>query len=468
MNELLNNVEVDILVVGAGACGLTAAIVADQAGANVAIVEQAVSIGGNTALSSGSIPAAGTRLQRQKGIEDHAHIFEQDLQQMTASHDASEVASMLAHLSSQLIDWLTDEVGVKLTLIDAYKHVGHSITRLHGPPSRQGSQLLSDLAAETTRRGIPIAFETSLVDLIANDGAVVGAALIGRDQRVTTVTAAKTVLACNGFGASEALKATHISGSGNLLYFGAPSSDGTALRTATPLGAALGNMQAYQGHASVSTKLQSLVTWTVVERGGMIIDASGRRIGNETTGYSAFAAIEASGDAPFHLIFDAEICESVRQGQTDFGEIISMGASYCQDSFETLCHVIDVPPDESTRTLTNATSAARGDQTDEFGRLDWGKGPLRPPYHAIEISPALFHTQGGLRVNTQAQVLREDGSVICGLYAGGGAAVGISGKSGPEGYVSGNGLLSACGLGYVAGRHAANALLENYSDIRTT
>ena len=80
---------------------------------------------------------------------------------------------------------------------------------------------------------------------------------------------------------------------------------------------------------------------------------------------------------------------------------------------------------------------------------------LQPPFYAVRVVPGLFHTQGGLRVDEEAHVLRPDGSVIPNLFAGGGAAAGISGQSGAGGYASGNGLLTALGLGRAAGRTAA-------------
>ena len=126
---------------------------------------------------------------------------------------------------------------------------------------------------------------------------------------------------------------------------------------------------------------------------------------------------------------------------------------------------IGVDPATLEQTVADAAQAAAGDAPDRYGRRDWGLGPLAGRLRATRVVPAILHTQGGVMVDDDARVLRPDGSIVPGLYAGGGAAVGISGLAGSAGYASGNGLLSALGLGSVAGhaaaRESASAALEN-------
>jgi fumarate reductase flavoprotein subunit len=119
-----------------------------------------------------------------------------------------------------------------------------------------------------------------------------------------------------------------------------------------------------------------------------------------------------------------------------------------------LAEAIGCEPSTLRATLDASAAAARGDAEDEFGRTDFGYGPLGRPLCAVRSQPALFHTQGGVRVDADARVLRTDGTPIEGLYAGGGVAAGISGQNGGAGYSSGNGLLAALGLGRLAGTHA--------------
>ncbi|GAA5231811.1 FAD-binding protein [Verticiella sediminum] len=452
--------EFDVLVVGAGGCGLTAALAALAAapGAQVAVVEKADRLQGNTMLSSGSIPAAGTRWQRAAGVEDGPEIFVEDLERVAGAHEAPELTRRLAGVSAELVEWLADEAGVNLSLVQTYKHVGHRVHRLHSPPSRRGADLLNDLYRAAESRGIPVAFGNPAVELIVTpDGAVAGAVTEANGER-TRVGAKAVILASNGFGANRALLARFCPELATAPYGGSTGSEGEAVLWGEKLGAAFANMGAYQAHASLADPHGSLVTWTVVEKGGIVVDPNGDRFGNETVGYSAFAALELARGGPFHVIADARVRDTTAGGQEEYAELVSHGGVIEAPDAAGLARRIGVPADRLERTLAEAAAAAEGTAADPYSRTAWGLGALRAPYTATRIGPALFHTQGGLRVDHDARVLRADGSLIPGLYAGGGAAAGISGARGGLGYVSGNGLLGALGLGYIAGRAAASAM----------
>ncbi len=439
----------DVLVIGAGACGLVAALAAHEAGVDVAIVEKAHSLGGNTALSSGSIPAASTRFQESAGIADSAALFARDLRSTAGAHDADALVDVLAETSSALVDFLVD-CGVTLDLITTYKHVGHTTYRLHAPPSRRGADLLDDLAAAVRDRDIPLALGCPATGLVSAGGRISGARA-GEDR----IDAHAVILACNGFGAASGLLADHCPSAANATYGGSPNSTGEAIAWGREIGAAMGNMAAYQGHAALSVKTGALMTWTLIERGGFIVDRDGQRLGDETLGYSGFADIEFAGSGPFYMIYDASIRDDVAAGQPQFAEACAFGVAKTAPDIHALAGQIGVPGDILAATFAEAGAGARGDRADRFGRVDWGDGPLCGPLCATQIEPALFHTQGGLKVSANARVLDTDNRPIPGLYAGGGAAMGVSGRSGGGGYMSGNGLLSALGLGLIAGRTAA-------------
>lgn len=445
---------VDVLVVGAGGCGLVAAVAAAGDGANVAILEKNTRFMGNTVLSSGSIPGAGSRMQRAAGIDDCADRFIDDLFTVSGSHDGDHLTHRLAEVSAELVEWLIDEARVALTLVETYRHVGHSVPRLHAPPSRRGADLVADLEREVQRRDIPIAYGQPVVNLMYEEGRVVGVETCDATQQTSRIGAGAVILASNGFGGSPDLLARFCPDAAKATYAGATGSTGEALAWGLALGAGTGNLTAYQGHAGLAARSGNLVTWTVIERGGVIVDGRGQRFGNETIGYSAFAAKEIAASGPLYMVYDARIEADVSAGQPEFAEIAKMGDAIAADDANALAGEIGVPAEALTATLREAKDAAtNGD--DRFGRSAWGFGPLVAPYRATRITPALFHTQGGLMVDADARVLRTDGQAIPGLYAGGGAAAGISGRDGGNGYVSGNGLLSALGLGYLAGRAAA-------------
>ncbi len=139
----------------------------------------------------------------------------------------------------------------------------------------------------------------------------------------------------------------------------------------------------------------------------------------------------------------------------DYRQALEAGAVSRADTIEELAGRLGLPPAALAETLDSYRRCADGDTVDPFGRSDCK--PLEAPFYGVKITGALFHTQGGLRVDSNARVLRRDGTVIPNLYAGGGVAAGLSGH-GPGGYFSGNGLLTALGYGLLAGRHAAGAI----------
>ncbi|MEM9577817.1 MAG: FAD-dependent oxidoreductase [Pseudomonadota bacterium] len=429
---------VDVLIVGAGAAGLTAAIAAREAGASVLIIEKAAACGGNTALSSGSLPGAGTRFQRQRGIHDSAARFVADLARVEMDAPTRARAATLAELSAKLIEWMVDVADVRLQLIEDYRHVGHSVPRLHAPASRRGSDLLSDLERAARQRDIPVAFRTKLLHLETDADKVTGARVVSSDNARYSIPAGATILATNGFGASRELLKQHITDATRFVSFGAPTSTGDGIVAAQAIGAGVENMGAFQGHGSISAKLQSLVTWTVIEHGGVMVDSNGDRFGDESIGYSAFAEVAAAHPGPHYVVFSDDIADRVSHYQSDFAELMRLGAATTAQTQDELAGMLRLPADRLVQSITWSSTAK---------------------CHAIEVLPALFHTQGGLSIDVEARVLRTDQTVLPGLYAAGGAAAGISGTSGAAGYTSGNGLLSACGLGFLAGRAAARSLM---------
>ena len=448
--------EFDVLVVGAGACGLAAALRAAQGGASVGVVEKLDRLAGNSMVSSGSIPGAGTRFQREAGITDGADAFIEDLLRISGPHEAEGLTRRLARISAPVVEWLVDHANVRMTLITAYRHIGHRIERLHGPPSRRGRDLVDDLHAAVERAGIPLAFGTPATRLIADgrDGVAGVETTDGRGGH-TRLGARSVILATNGFGAARDLIWRFCPEMEAALYFGAQGSEGEAIRWGEALGARLANMAAYQAHASVADPHGALVTWTIPEKGGIVVDASGARIGDESVGYSAFAAIETARGGPLFAIYDARIRDYTASRQEEFGELVAHGGAPEDPDTMSLAARRGLDPAVLAATLADVDRIVAGGAADRFGRNAWGMAPLRPPYVSTRIRPALFHTQGGLLVDDDARVLRTDGTPIPGLYAGGGAAAGISGRAGGGGYVSGNGLLAAVGLGWLAGSHAA-------------
>lgn len=451
------DMEVGVLAVGGGGCGLAAAIAAVDAGADAAIVEKQERLGGNTALSTGSVPGAGSRFQAEAGIEDSPERMIADLMDIAGDTQCPELTDLLARESAPLVEWLVDTVDARMSLITDYRHIGHSVPRLHAPRSRRGADLMDDLAKAANSRGIPVATGNRVVRLIAENESVIGVELEDSRGEISRIGAGKTILATNGFAANSALVAEHCPEIAEAEYFGAPGSTGEAILWGAALGADTANMAAYQGYAAVAYPQGSLLSWTAIEKGGFLMGEDGRRFGAEDLGYSGFAArVLAQGKFAFAL-FNQEICDIASQ-EEEFAEMLRMGGIKRLDRIEDAEGAFGLPPAALTETLEAYNAAARGKERDAVGRRDFGLAPLGPPFYMARVKPGLFHTQGGLRIDRHARVLRPDGAPIANLFAGGGAAAGISGRQGASGYASGNGLLSALGLGRLAGVTAAMEL----------
>jgi fumarate reductase flavoprotein subunit len=446
--------DVDVLVIGAGACGLAAAIAAHDAGVGVAVIEKMDRPGGNSALSTGSVPAAATRFQREAGIVDSAEQFVADLMRTGGPTDCPGLVRRLAATSAETVEWLVDAVGARLILVTAYKHVGHSVPRLHAPVSRRGRDLVDDLLAAVAKRGIPLALGNGARDLIVDANGVVGADIETINGERQRILAAKIILAVNGFAGNRDLVAHFCPEISGAQYFGARSSTGEAVLWGNELGAALGNIGAYQGYAAVSDPHGSLLSWTTIEKGGIIVNDAGRRFGDESAGYSGFTPNVLAQHGPCFAIFDQKVFD-VTAAEEEFVELVNYGGVKKAEMPAALatCHGLD--PAAVTAAIEDYNKTARGERADAFGRRDFALAPLAGTLYICRVAPGLFHTQGGLMVDDDGRVLRGDRRPIANLFAGGGAAAGLSGRTGAGGYASGNGLLSAIGLGRLAGIAAA-------------
>lgn len=447
--------EVPLIIIGAGAAGLCAALAAKEAGADPIVIERDAVPAGSTALSAGLIPAAGTRFQRAKGIDDTAAMFAQDIQRKAHGENDAGLVDVVAREAGPTVEWLADAYGLPFDVIDNFNYPGHSVMRMHGLPTRAGAELIDRLRSAAEQADVTILTESRVEQLFADaDGRIRGIELTRADGGRETIGCDALVLACNGYGGNAALVRELIPDMADALYFGHPGNQGDAVLWGRALGAQLAHLSAYQGHGSVATPHNILITWAVIAEGGFQVNAQGRRFSDETHGYSEQAAevLRQPGEVAFD-VFDARIAEIARQFE-DFRAAEKGGALLTADSPEELAARMRVPADALRAEYKETEELKVRDGTDRFGRMFSARQALKPPFHAVKVTGALFHTQGGLVVDGDACVRRQDGSLFPNLFAAGGAAAGVSGDT-AAGYLSGNGLLTATTLGRLAGRSAA-------------
>lgn len=447
--------ETSVAIVGAGACGLVAALTAQEAGAETVVFERDPLPQGSTAMSSGMIMACGTRFQRDRGVADSVASMAADILRKNAGEADPCQVEVICRESGPAVEWLADRHAVPLKLVEGFLYPGHSALRMHAPPSRTGGELMGALARAAERAGIDIVTRAEIVALFAEaDGRVRGLRARRPGGAEEDIACRALVLACSGFGGDRDLVRRHIPEMAQALYFGHAGNRGDALRWGTALGAAVADLGAYQGHGSVAHPHGALVTWALMMEGGIQVNAAGARFSNEQRGYSEQAVdVIAQPGGIVWDVFDARL-HRLGLDFEDYRQLDAAGAVLAAPDAVALAQRLGVPPAALAHTLEACAAMARGAGADPFGRDFIAKPALAPPYYAIRVTGALFHTQGGLVVDEAARVLRRDGTRLPNLFAGGGAARGISGAH-VWGYLSGNGLLPAVTLGRIAGRAAA-------------
>jgi fumarate reductase flavoprotein subunit len=267
---------VPVLIVGAGACGLSAALAVRDLGLEPLVLERDARPSGNTALSSGMIPACATRFQRAKNILDNAEIMTADIQGKNHGVANRDLVFKVASLSGGTVEWLADSHGVPFELVDGFLYPGHSKVRMHAPPGRTGGELMVALLRAAGNQAIDLMTSARVVDLFAgSDGRVAGVRIQRPGGETEDIGCATLILACNGFGGNRQMVREYIPEMADATYFGHAGNTGDAVSWGAQLGAALGDMDAYQGHGSVAVPHGILITWALMMEGGFQVNSDG-------------------------------------------------------------------------------------------------------------------------------------------------------------------------------------------------
>jgi fumarate reductase flavoprotein subunit len=297
------------------------------------------------------------------------------------------------------------------------------------------------------------------VDVIAEGDRVKGVMLRRPDGAIETIGCDALILACSGFGGNADLVARWIPDMIGAVYHGHPGNKGDAVRWGEALGGAVADMTGYQGHGGLAAGHGIPILWPVIMEGGFQVNSDGRRFSNEATGYSEQATrVNAQAGHVAWSIFDERL-HRLMLDFDDYRDALRAGAVIEAESVADLAEAARLPAYALVETVAQVADYVAG-AADPFGRDFTGKAPLAGPFFGVKVTGALFHTQGGLVVDSDGRVLTVDGARLPNLFAGGGAARGISGP-GADGYMAGNGLLTATTFGKLAGRAAAAQTLPS-------
>jgi fumarate reductase flavoprotein subunit len=453
---------IPVAIIGAGACGLVAAIMLRDAGVDCVLLERDAQPSGSTALSSGFIPAAGTAVQRAAGISDSAALFAQDIQAKAHGTAAAHLVAAFSQQIGAVVDVLSAQHAIEFIVLDGFLYPGHSVRRMHAVPQKTGAALVAQLERAAVRAGADIVTQATVRQIFVDSAQrVTGAAYQRPDGSIEHLRCDALILACNGFGGNPQMVRDLLPEMGDALFAGHTGNDGSAISWGRALGARLADLGGYQGHGSWAVPQGALISWALMMEGGIQLNARGERFHDETQGYSEAAVhVLAQPGGVAWNVFDGPLLELARSFP-DFCAAEEAGAlKTCADAQALAsligCDAANVIAACACSTRAIGQNTLKNVSSGTPGRVDSSvsaKRPLKAPFYAVKVTGALFHTQGGLDIDAQCRVLREDGAPFPNLLAAGGAARGVSGNA-VWGYLSGNGLLSAVAGGAIAAESA--------------
>lgn len=440
-------IETDIVIIGAGGAGMTAAITAKQIGANVIILEKMPMVGGNTTKATGGMNAAETKYQEAGGIEDSIQTFIDDT--ITGGYEINnpDLVAVMAEQSADAIDWL-DSINAPLPKVSFSG--GATNARIHSPEdgSAVGSYLVNAFSEQLKELGVPIYMETKATEIIVENGAAVGV----RAESETTsyiINAKAVILATGGFGANEELYTKYREELKGFVTTNTPGATGDGLVMAEDIGAALVDIEQIQIHPTVEQTTSIMITEGVRGDGAILVNSEGKRFTNEMLTRDVVSAAVIAQDGGYaYIIFDQNIRDNLKAIES----YVKAGITIEGATIEELAGKIDIDPATLAETLSTWNEAVTTKNDTEFGRATGMEHDLSiAPYYAIKIAPGVHHTMGGVKINTSCEVISAAGEVIPGLYAAGEVTGGVHGGN----RIGGNAVADIVVFGRIAGDSAA-------------
>ncbi len=486
---------VDVVVVGAGGAGMSAAITAADAGKTVVIVESQPMVGGNTVRATGGMNAAKTALQdnntfgEQAGLEktlaavettwaDNAAIVElantvkaqweeyqknptgyfdsKELMQLDTLiggkgiNDVTLVKTMVEGTESG-IEWLSS-IGADLTSVGSFG--GASVKRIHRPVNAEGktvsvgSYIVPILEKNVTDRGIEILFETTATEIRMENGVAAGINGVTAEGGNVIVNAKAVILATGGFGANLEMVAELNPSLEGFMTTNAAGLQGQGIAMATAVGAATVDMEQIQIHPTVQADTAALITEGLRGDGAILVNAEGKRFIDEVGTRDVVSAAEIAQTGSYSwLIVDQKMVDA----SSVIAGYITKGLTVSGNTYEELANAmgVDAANFPATMEAWNANVAAKTDA--EFGRTSFANPLDTAPFYGIKVTAGIHHTMGGLKINDKTEVLTAEGAAIPGLFAAGEVTGGVHGAN----RLGGNAVSDIVVFGRIAGTQAA-------------
>lgn len=447
--------QADIVVIGAGGAGMTAAIQAVQDGVNnVVVLEKMPITGGNTTRATGGLNAAYTQYQKADGIEDSIELFVEDTMKGGKNINDPALVQVLTEGSADAVDWV-NEIGGDLSVVGMFG--GASVKRIHRPSdtSAVGPMLVTTLNEELEELGIPVFLQTKAEHILADEnGAVYGVEATDRNGNIIGIKCKAVVLATGGFGANSEMVVKYQPDLTGFCTTNHSGATGDGIVMAEELSAGLTDIGQIQTHPTVNPETTDMYTEGVRGNGAILVNMEGKRFVNEleTRDVVSAAILEQTG-GQCYMIFD----QAVRESLSAIEKYISQGIVTEAATPEDLGKAIGIDGTVLAETLTQYGELQAAGSDTEFGREDMAQPLNQPKYYAALCAPAVHHTMGGVKINPATEVLKADGTAIPGLFAAGEVVGGVHGAN----RLGGNAVTDIVVFGRVAGSAAGAYVKEN-------
>ncbi len=446
------DISCDIVIVGAGGAGLCASVQAASQGAKVIVLEKMAIVGGNTNYATGGLNASQTAVQEKLGIRDSNDIFFADTMKGGKNVNNPALVHTLVDRSAETVDWL---IGLGANLSDVGKMGGSTNKRTHRPQGggAVGGHLVKVLAQAAKNAGVDIRLETRAVEILNQEGKAAGVK-VSSPAGSYMIHAKAVIIATGGFGANSELVVSYKS---NLDGFGTtnhPGAKGDAISLVKPFDAAFVDMEQIQTHPTVVPVKNTMITEAVRGNGAIVVNRSGKRFESElvTRDIMSAAILKQTGKTAF-IVFDQGVRDSLSAIET----YAKKGLLVQAETVEKLGIALGIDPDALAETLARYNTWVDEGKDSDFGRKDLSRKLAASPFYAVEVGPAVHHTMGGVKINTQAQVLNRSGNAIPGLFAAGEVTGGVHGAN----RLGGNAVADITVFGRIAGNSAV-AYIQNH------
>ena len=489
-------VDADIVIVGAGGAGMTAAITAANEGKSVVVLESQPMVGGNSVRATGGMNAGDTVYQDENEFGESAGVektlktaadkyadnetitaLAKTVSEQWAAYQANPVGyfdsvelmeldtmvggkgindpalvQTLCANSADAIDWL-DEHGITLHSVSSFG--GASVKRIHRPVNAEGktvsvgSYMIPLLQENCEKAGVQIMLNTTANEILTDaNGAAVGVKATGASGETVTVNAKAVVITSGGFGANLDMVVKYKPELKGFMTTNASGIQGQGIEMATAIGADTVDMDQIQIHPTVEANTAALITEGLRGDGAILVNAEGKRFIDEVGTRDVVSAAEIAQTGSYSwLVVDQAMADasSVIQGYIKKGYTVE-GATY-----EELAKAMGVDEAAFAQTMADWNSCVEAKSDAEFGRTSFANKLDTAPYYAIKVTAGVHHTMGGLKINTNTEVLKADGSVIPGLFAAGEVTGGVHGAN----RLGGNAVADFTVFGRIAGAAAS-------------